>query len=98
MKQKIQMVPGKHTSYTEVTQMVPFYSTTINPFGPHESHQATTEITNTDTEKIVEFHAGLEDLINQVTTSTEAPRKQESLDESEFLNYLKTDMDRYVFC
>jgi hypothetical protein len=69
MKQKVQPTPQQLFEKTSVSEQS--YTTTVNPFEFHHRDQATTEITNMDTEKIHGFQAGLEELIQQVTTTTE---------------------------
>ncbi len=69
MKQKVQPIPQQLIKKTPVSEQS--YTTTVNPFEFHHRDQITTEITNMDTEKIHGFQAGLEELIQQVTTTTE---------------------------
>jgi hypothetical protein len=69
MKQKVQPTPEQLIKKTPVSEQS--YTTTVNPFESHHRDQVTTEITNMDTEKIHGFQAGLEELIQQVTTTTE---------------------------
>jgi hypothetical protein len=69
MKQKVQPTPQRLFEKAPVSDQS--YTTTVNPFQFHHRDQVTTEITNMDTEKIHDFQAGLEELIQQVTTTTE---------------------------
>ncbi len=69
MKQKVQPTPQQLYEKAPVSEQS--YTTTVNPFEFHHRDQFTTEITNMDTEKIHGFQAGLEELIQQVTTTTE---------------------------
>jgi hypothetical protein len=69
MKQQVQPKPQQLFEKAPVSDQS--YSTTVNPFEFHHRDQVTTEITNMDTEKIHGFQAGLEELIQQVTTTTE---------------------------
>jgi hypothetical protein len=68
MKQKVQPIPQQIIKNTPVSEQS--YTTTVNPFEFHHRDQVTTEITNMDTEKIHGFQAGLEELIQQVTTTS----------------------------
>ncbi len=69
MKQKVQPTTEQLIIQNSVSEQS--YTTTVNPFELHPRDQVTTEITNMDTEKIHGFQAGLEELIQQVTTTTE---------------------------
>jgi hypothetical protein len=69
MKQKVQPISEQIIKNTPVSEQS--YTTTVNPFEFHHRDKVTTEITNMDTEKIHGFQAGLEELIQQVTTTTE---------------------------
>jgi hypothetical protein len=72
MKQKVQPTSEQLIIQNPVSEQS--YTTTVNPFEFHHREQVTTEITNMDTEKIHGFQAGLEELIQQVTTTNETSR------------------------
>jgi hypothetical protein len=69
-KQKLQLISNDDTPVVSTPQSEPFYDFSVTPFRYYQdSPQITTEITNSDSDKIEEFQAGLEGLIQTSTTS-----------------------------
>jgi hypothetical protein len=77
MKQKLPLISNIVNPGGSTLQSVPYYDFSVTPFRYYqESPQVTTEITNSDSEKIEEFQSGLEGLIH--TSINEKEPKEEN--------------------
>jgi hypothetical protein len=98
MKQKVQTTPIHQTLHEDSQRFLQLYESTVSPVDvqPYSYQQVTTEITNIDDEKIQEFQAGLQDLIEQATTTTEALKDETPTDNSSLHPYSVISKSRYI--